>query len=226
MRVRSLPKAPVDFGTVEYLETTGSWNSANVTLSAPRAPNYDDFWIVGCGSSNAAYCFIFGASQDVNHVATALAFSHGTESHEIALVRGIRGVAWPASGTFSLDTGNTSYRHAAAQKFAPIGGFQGVPVRASRYGATASSITCVPPANPMLTPGGLVVSSHQMNDGGAGVTGPSAASLAAGWVPSATWGLGEVAFFRLPMDRIIDAPTIVWTSARSTTQLAHVVYLR
>lgn len=221
-----MPKdATNNFGTVRAVETASAYNVATITLSAPNEAA-GEFWALGSGVDEAGYNYVPGASQDATRVGWTLVAHHqGTnwQSVWISILKAIRNVTWGT--TIDINTQSTTYRSMSAVKFRPIGGFRNELVRAQRYSqaTSATSIALAPPANPMRFPGGLVLAAAYIDSGGAGI---DTALLGDGWVAAPVGGLCGLAYYILPLSRVMTPPTVTFRSSRSDTWAGCMAYLR
>jgi hypothetical protein len=201
------------------------WNATSISLVEPELD--DVFWVTSSGSDDLDYMYNFGATaaQDGSCVDTVINIQQNGSvgSSRLSLLRKVPGRTWPASFGTHFET--TSNIGVSAQRFQPVGGFRGSVVRQGRAtaGTGSTSITITPAANPMQTPGGLVVVGAHMDSGGAGISEYAGTT---GWVAGPAAGLHIVAHFVLPMDRVITPPSITFSSTRGDYWSGMWAYLR
>lgn len=205
------------WGTVEAVSTGGLWNVASSTLATPAD---NEFWVCASSQASNTYHYIYGTSQHTTQTGVGCIHAHngtnGWTSGFIDVLKPRPNATWQTTVNHNKAG---SYPSSSCVRFSHTEGFQIQPYQ-GLYGTQSSNLstyTFTPRANKGPYPGGVCIAMATHEAGGAGIGGPDAGSLAAGWVGGTYGGaLSSIAYYILSTTGIESAPSITFTSGRTS----------
>ena len=202
------------WGTVEQVGTSGSWNVSTFTLATPAE---NEFWVIARSTASSAYHYNAGTSQNVTQNSEGIVGVHngtnGWTSGFLDTMKPINGQTWDTTVNTNV---YGSYHSTSSLRFSYTEGFQIRPYlgKYDQHTAAANNVTHTPYTNTGPYPGGVCVAMACHEAGGAsGMTGISAGSIAAGW-QGGTYGgvLTSIAWYVLSTTEIETPPPVTFTT--------------